>query len=278
MAKKQIKQTTKDFLLENQNKRSPEDMAERAGLDPEKVVKKLEVLNSLPKKNDEWISQLKQTSTWKQLQSQFSKDELNFFLDKYVITMEQFKDDVFATELTQIIQMIKFEILMDRNLRDRRKNRESIENLESLESDLMDEVGGDLTQMTESQHTRYIEIQKTCGLMRAGEKASTTEYNDLHKEHSTLMKLLKGTREQRMKNSIDVTTTFFDFVKSLMNKDKQEKEARQLELFKIAANKEYENLTKPHTYLNGEADLPILSAESMERYEKSKIEESTNAE
>lgn len=273
MAKKQIKQTTKDFLLENQNKMSPEDLAAKAGINPDKVVKRLEVLNSLPRKNEEWILQLKQTSTWKQLQAEFSKEELSYFLDKYVIMMEQFKDDVFATELTQIIQMIKFEILMNRNLRDRQKNRQAIENMETLESQLMDEVGGDLTQFSPEQQTRFLEIQKACGMMRAGEKASTTEFNDLHKEHSSLMKLLKGTREQRMKNSIDVTTTFFDFVKSLLNKDKQEKEARQVELFKVAAEKEYEKLTSPHTYLNGEADLPILSAASMGKYMASKAEE-----
>lgn len=273
MAKKQIKQTTKDFLLENQNKMSPEDLAEKAGINPEKVVKRLEVLNSLPRKNEEWIFQLKATSTWKQLQAEFSKEELSYFLDKYVIMMEQFKDDVFATELTQIIQMIKFEILMNRNLRDRQKNRQAIENLEIIEAALMDEVGGDITRMSPEQNTRFIEIQRACGGLRAGEKASTTEFNDLHKEHSSLMKLLKGTREQRMKNSIDVTTTFFDFVKSLLNKDKQEKEARQVELFKVAAEKEYEKLTSPHTYLNGEADLPILSAASMENYMKNKTEE-----
>jgi hypothetical protein len=60
---------------------------------------------------------LRKSLDWQALQEEFMETELEFFAYRYSKLMSQFKDDVFPTEETQIFQLIKFEILMQRNLK-----------------------------------------------------------------------------------------------------------------------------------------------------------------
>lgn len=196
---------------------------------------------------------------WKQLKEKFSDKELIKFEEDYVALMGQFGEDVLPSEEIQILQIIELGILMDRIMIEKQTTREHVERLEKMQKKFLDKYHGDYTLIDEKDRTFIIDLETQVGALRSSEQNRTNEYTRLQEKHANLMKDLKGTRDQRIKQiESGGKLSFIGLIKALTNKDFQEQEGRQLELFKMAAEKEKQKLTDYHTYLDGEVDKPIL--------------------
>lgn len=260
----QITEQTRKFILQNQGVLTNQEIALRAGISQERVQKIIDAFGSLPEQNKFLVQRLKNSAAWRQIKEEFSEDELDYFVETYSLLMDQFKEDIRPAEEKQICQIIKLDILMHRNLSGRRKIQEAIELQERMVTNIVDRAGGDMSLVTDADKSLITEANKTIGQLRGSEQSRTADYATLHKEYDSLMEQLKATRNQRLDRIEDNKTTFPDLVKQLISRDKQEMEARQAELFKKAVAIEYERLTEPHQYMDGEWDLPILNSESLE--------------
>lgn len=197
---------------------------------------------------------LKDSQEWKLLKQEFSSEELKLFEEKFPLLMSQFRSDITATETTQILQCIKYDVFLTRSL--------------SAQKRLLDEIAeiqGELESTPTSNKEGRRELrsrQKVC------EEAYTNrqhEHNKLQERSESLMKALKGTRDQRIKN-LEATTNkdFLSIVKMLQNKEIAEREGRECGLLALAACKELLRLSQWHTYDDGALDKPVLSPDTID--------------
>ncbi len=208
--------------------------------------------------------ELRSSESWKRLKDELTQEELVLFEEEYVKLMSQFKGDVLATEEIQIMQAIKFDILMSRNLRARQKAIIDIKKLETIQEKLLAKFGGNIEALDESDKNFIITLESQLQAAKAAEQDRTSEYVKLQDRHESLMKTLKATRDQRIKQIESSKVSFLGFLKMLAERDKQESEGRQLELMKLATDKEMDRLGRPHKFEDGNEDSPILCSETVD--------------
>lgn len=198
---------------------------------------------------------------WLNLKEEFSGEEIGFFEEQYVALMEQFKGDVLATEETQVFQVIKYQILMSRNLRSR---KEAIGDITAAmkEQDKLSEMVMRGTA-TDEDRNRLLQIEQHIVSIKAAETSRTTEYVKLQERHDKLMENLKATRNQRIDKVANGNISFLEVIKELEKKDVQDREARMMTLTKIATQEQEKRFYQELKYDDDTFDRPILSADSM---------------
>lgn len=199
---------------------------------------------------------LRSRQEWKEFKKQFTDEELSWMEGRYVTIMRQFKDDILPTEETQIFMAIKYEILMNRCLRERKIAQENVDEVQSLI---------DLESRKPEKDAHLIQaLNQRLQSWLAQEKTSLRDYNDMQDKYNKLMESLKATREQRIKEIENASESFIGLIrKVLKDKEWRIKEGRTNELFKLAAQKEKERLSQLHQYVDGKVDTPILSHETL---------------
>lgn len=208
--------------------------------------------------------ELRKTEMWRRLKDEFEESELTFLEERYVAMVDQF-ETVFATEETQMLQCIKLEILMSRNLQQRKKALQSIRFIEESQSEMMEEYcpGGDRSNITKEQLDQLCNIETQLNAARSDEQSKTAEYDKLSSQHTKLMQSLKATRDQRLDKIESTKVNFLDVIRQLNDRDIQEREGRQMELMRIAGERELIRLGRPITYDDGNQDSPILCPETV---------------
>lgn len=206
---------------------------------------------------------LKNTPEWKQLTKEFFEDELDVFEHRYAEVVSQFADDVLPTEKTQIFQMIKYEILMGRNLESKKRAIEQINDFQILKGQLKKK--GKTPE--DKQQIFYVEEQMRSLEISLGAKAS--EYVNLQKQHESILKNMKATRDQRVKNAEGRRKSWVDIIKALEEKEFRDNEGAELALMQKAINKERDRLSEYHQYSVDVVDKPILTYETVGEDEES---------
>lgn len=218
--------------------------------------------------NEEKVSirlELRNSEAWKNLKGEFTSEELKYFEEGYIKLMSQFKGDgVMASEETQIFQAIKFEILMSRNLKERRRCRDDISNLENIQTSFLSGFNNDPKNMGPDDKEFSLNLETQLNVARQSEQSRTGEYVKLQERHEALMKSLKSTRDQRIKQVESSKVSFLSVIKLLQDRDVQDRECRQMELMKMAGAREYTRLGRPMKYEDGNDDSPILSADTVD--------------
>lgn len=266
--KTRLTRESEKFIVDNMANFSSDEIAKKLNCTVKAVENVIEVYGNLPEQNVAWKQYLRKSIVWKQLKDQFSEDELQYFEESFVALMGQFNEDVWKTEESQIFQLITLDILMKRNLKAKRATRNHIEELEHLQRDMVARYNGDYTAMTDGDRSFIIDLEKQISGSRSAESNNSREFVEFQKQYNDILQQLKGTREQRIKQIESSKTSFVSMVKTLLEKDVQEKESRQMELFKLASQKELKRLGQPHQYVNQEIDLPILTSETLEEFDK----------
>jgi hypothetical protein len=173
-----------------------------------------------------------------------------FFEEEFVKLMAQFRGDVLTSEEMQIFDVIRFDVLKGRNLIEQRKLKEE---LAEAERDLArrrdeDEEG----VRTAVSHVRDL---------RAAMTALGSEYGRLQESHRDLLRALKSTREQRIKEINSGKDTVLGLIRQMQSEEFRELEGRELALARLAADREMARLSQDHLYEDGQMDRPVLTAE-----------------
>lgn len=255
------------YIVENAEKQTPEQIAksldrtvemvrefikDNVGVAPDKAAPGEITLRK----------ELRATAEWVELQRQFTDGELRYFEEKYTSWLTQLKDNYTQSEETQIFLLLKNEILINRNLADKKRATGDMARMQTMLDDIYNKYP-DGTEMSDSDKQLAANINEQLSATRAALSARTTELMNLQKCHSDLMKQLKATRDQRLNRVEASKDSFIEIIKDLMSEERRLKEGEHMELMRMAAEKEKERLSGYHTYADGNVDRPFLNSDTV---------------
>ena len=266
------------FIIENASKLTTEDIAEQIGKSVKIVEREIQNHVKLPTAENNTIRwHLRKMPEWKSIKQQFNNDELNLIEEKYVKYVEQMENNLTATEESQVLNMIKLEILMDRNLISNRQSLESLVIYEQTSQAIIDSVGGDYSLLDEDQLKQIQDCQNQITSIRDGQGFRNKQHMEMQTQLNSIHSKLKTSRDQRVGQILDAKKSFGAYLKELMDIKNQEKESRWIELNNMAVEKEEKRLSRAHKYADGSYDNPMLTADILEQLDKEEEDETEDS-
>ena len=210
-------------------------------------------------------SDLKAGVGWARLRKELEEDEQQLFADRYVALMEQFKDDVLATEDSQMFKAIKYEVFLGRTAVKLKAVSRELRAIERAQDHLGREIARKrLAHLDVAPEMELLlNYQQESQSLAAHHKSLVGEYTSLDEKHQRLLQDLKGTRQQRIDKIESGKISFLGLIKGLQDAEVADRAGRQNEQMKRAAAKELARLAAPHTYGDGVEDLPVLNADTV---------------
>jgi len=260
MKKGRFSKTEQDFIKENYKKLSPFDIAIQLDRDPTSIESYIDLKldsTALDDREIEALHDLKSRPFWKDLEKQFSEEELQSLLYHWSRIITQFRDDVLPTEELQIIDAIKLEILMNRALTSQQTNMRDVRRYEEL-------VTEEKSKSLEIQDKDHIyNLERQIAILRAAQESLTRDYKDLQTKKAGMLKDLKATREQRIRRLEDSKQTFIGWVRNLMsNPEVRRQIGKDMEKMRLAMDTEQKRLAEYHKYEDGNIDQPFLTPDT----------------
>jgi hypothetical protein len=193
-----------------------------------------------------------------ELSGQFTDEELGLFKYHWSRIIAQFKDDVFPTEELQVVDVIKLELLMNRCLK---SNKDNITDMSAFEKMVKEERAVD----KEDRDQDYIlNLERQIAALRASQESLNRDYRELQSKKASMLREMKGTREQRIKRLEDSKQSFVSWVAHLMqDPDTMKKYGIEMEKMRLAMKKEGERLSAFHQYEDGTIDQPFLTPDTV---------------
>lgn len=148
-------------------------------------------------------------------------------------------------------------------MRERKRCLQDVERMEEMLDKTLAQYKGNEIAMDSRTKEQIIDMERQLELSRSATHTKSKEYMDLNAKHSVIMKELKGTRDQRISKVENSKESFIGLIKDLQKEEIKMKEARYMELMRLASEKEFKRLSEPHKYVDGQIDQPILSAETV---------------
>lgn len=212
--------------------------------------------------------QVKTRPYWSELEKQFSSDELELFVQHWHNIVYQFKNDTLYTEELQIVEVIKLEILSNRILTDQQKVRQSID---KVDKEIAKERRDDGSSVDSRNKITLLETKMTQLYIALNQYMS--DYEGTLKHKKDMMKEIKGSREQRIKQLESSKESFAGWFRNLMlNPEERRNLGMWMEKMRLATDCEVERLYEYHQYENKEFDRPFLTPESV-MLEERKVED-----
>ena len=141
-----------------------------------------------------------------------------------------------------------------------RGNKENIEQISLYEHMIQDERSQDKDQ----QDMDYIiNLERQVASLRASQESLNRDYRELQAKKGSMLKEMKGTREQRIKRLEDSKQSFTSWVAAMMqDPDRMKQYGIEMEKMRIAMNREKERLSQFHTYDDGVVDQHFLTPDT----------------
>jgi hypothetical protein len=201
---------------------------------------------------------LEERPYWHELTNQFTSEELELFKYHWSRIIAQFKDDVFPTEELQVVDVIKLEILMNRCLK---SNKDNINEMNVIEKMIRDERALDKDQRDQDY---LMNLERQMAALRASQESLNRDYRELQSKKASMLREMKGTREQRIKRLEDSKQSFVSWIASLIqDPDLMKQYGIEMEKMRLAMKKEEERLSAFHKYEDGQIDQPFLTPETV---------------
>lgn len=202
--------------------------------------------------------ELKETSSWKQLKQEFNPKELELFQEKYSEFMIQFsKEGILPSERMQIFHLIKSEILASRCLQAQYRITEEIQRIETEQDRFQKQLDDSGKKPTRGELDYMSSLDNQLDTRRRSVQDLAKEYNTLQKNQGDLMKTLKATRDQRVKEIMERPVDFISLIKLLQDEEVAAREGRHMELLRLAGENAYKKYQTPHEYADKLIDVPI---------------------
>ena len=254
MAGKKLSKADREYIDKHHSAQSPDEISLFLRKPAELIEQYILTISDDSRKN------LRSSKAWQQLKDEFDTDELEYFEEQYTKYIDQFREDVLVTEETQIFLVIKFEIMMHRNAKGKRNASKEIARLSRLQTDFLARFSSP-DDMSDNDRTYLLNLETQIQACKAAEQARSVEYIKLEEKHQALLKDLKATRDQRVTRIESSKETYLAIIKKLADEEEREIAGRQMELMKMATDREFKRLTAPHTFEDGSQDSPVLTPE-----------------
>ncbi len=209
---------------------------------------------------------LRQSPEFRQLRAEFTKRELKYFCHRYAKHLSQFREDVTTTEETQIFQLIRYEIIMQRISSDVKSGMRDKKRLELLLQRFWQKHEG--KDVDEAAMNILRDLENNLSAIRAAEMSKSTEYNKCHERQASIVKDLKATRDQRLARVESSKDDIVGLIKALQDDKFRQSENEQLQLVKLAVEREAKRLASEHKFVDGQSDLPVLTAETVAEFNR----------
>jgi hypothetical protein len=209
------------------------------------------------------VSSLRKSPIWRQLQRQFDAEELKYFEERYVELLEQFKEDVFASEEMQVHLLIKMELLINRNLEQQNQCVRQMDEATRRRQELADRVAKGLVEDEREAKREIKEAEVAFQDARAARSNAASELMKYQDKHADLLQALKATREQRVTRIESSKESFLSVIKRLQLEDERSREGQQMELMRRVTERERQRLASYHDFADGNRDQPLLNAETV---------------
>jgi hypothetical protein len=232
---------------------SYEDIADKLDRDPESVEKFIKrKFNVGASKEEKAAFELDQRPYWVEVKQQFTEDELKLFRYHWARIISQFRDDVIPTEELQVVDLIKLELLMNRSLK---QNKDNIEQISTLEGLIQAERARDPDQQDVDM---VFNMERQAASLKASQESLNKDYRELQTKKNSMLKEMKATREQRLKQSL------VGWIAYLMgNPDVTSQYGIEMEKMRLAMKKEKERLGAFHKFTDGQVDQPFLNSDTI---------------
>lgn len=259
MRKGRISNDEARYITQNAQRLSVDEIAAELERDPDSInsfiKRKLKLGLS---REEEAAYSLEDRPYWVELRQQFTEEELALFKYHWSRIIAQFKDDVFPTEELQVVDVIKLELLMNRCLKG---NKENLDQISAFEAMIQEERAFDPDQQ---DRDRIMNLERQVSGLRAAQESLNRDYRDLQTKKSSMLKEMKGTREQRIKRLEDSKQSFTAWIVHLMqNPDVVHRYGIEMEKMRLAMAKEEERLSQFHKYEDGQVDQPFLTPDTV---------------
>lgn len=259
------------FIRENYNKLTATSIAKRLNRLVESVESFLKREGLYGGSYDkETAYDIINTEYWKEIKKQFNEEEQKLFLKSWNEITAQFKNtDILFTERLQMIDVVKLDVLMNRNLSEQAEIQKNIR---------------DFQKMVEEENIdaeNKAEIKMSIVSMYGTLKDMGKSYREMLEKKDKLWSALKATRSDRIKQIEQSKSTFSGWITELIKNDEErERIGLYIEKQRLATNKEMERLSQEHVYgeeHHKEIDIPFLTPEVVMEKEKERQEEIENA-
>lgn len=249
------------FIRQHVEQKTVDEMADSINRSPESVTRWINDnigLDTQSKREVEGSNELRNRTYYPQLVAQFSPEELNLFDFHFKKMWSQFKDDVFHTEEMQIVDVVKLDILMNRILS---AQRATIIQVDQIEAD----VALERRLGREDQDREYImELTRQVGALRAAQESMMREFKEHQAKKISLIKELKGTRDQRVKSIEDSKKSWATLVNSMtVDPNFRKAMGQEMEIMRYARDQEAARLSIPIEFEDGQVDRPLLNSKSV---------------
>ncbi len=269
----------KKFIKENTGVLTVEEIAEKLNRNVD-FVKKYTVksMASAGVYNPEDIDyeiklKIESSESWKAVVKELTESEMRRFIEIYTKMIGQFRGDVTAIEETQIMQAAKMEILMSREMQ---LMRNMTEQIEKLETELMGFGKNEDLEVDEMARKNLVE--EMLSSYRTGMSQSHTPHLKMQEKFNELIKMLKGSRDQRINKIDSIKVSWIDVLKEINDDTTREIAGITMETNQREYKKEFKRLASSHTYTNQTVDQPILSSESYHEEDGNNLEKDTGSE
>lgn len=193
---------------------------------------------------------------WPIILKQFDDEELIIFRYQWNKIYKQFGGDVLPTEELQIIDIIKLEVLMNRNLKEQRDSKTGIE---ELEHEIL------ITKEQEPVDKMWLaSLQQQLGFFRTAQTTMGKDYRELLDRKEKQFKAIKGTRNQRLDRIENSNESFLQWMSEIIDNPQRRKQLGiRMEKMRLAVLDEKIRLAAYHKYEDGNVDQPLLSHETV---------------
>jgi CheY-like chemotaxis protein len=203
-------------------------------------------------------TQLTNSLYYNNLKEQFSKEEIDFYLEEWASLCLQF-EDIVATEKRQIDELIKAEIMGNRILRNIKITEDEIKRLIE-EVELLNETHD--MEDDETAQERDMQLQALIRTMSAASQGMSIDYQKNVNVKNDLLDQLNARRRDRVDQIAKRGTTFLSLVEAFREKEIRDKQARHMELVRIAKEKKREDWRQPHMFPDGVKDCVLMDEHS----------------
>lgn len=195
---------------------------------------------------------------WKELEQQFTNEELELFKYHWARIISQFQDDVIPTEELQVVDLIKLDILMNRALKG---NKDNLEQISALDALITAERQRDPDQIDTDQ---LFNMERQVASLKASQESLNKDYRELQTKKNSMLKEMKATREQRVKRFEDSKSSFAGWMAYLVsNPEIAQGYGLEMEKMRLAMQKEADRLSQFHKYTDETIDQPFLTPDTV---------------
>lgn len=228
--------------------RSEESLQERC---TQLGIHKKTVTNSL----DGQEFSLRGRAYFSELTKQFTDSELDLFEYHWNRIISQFSGDVLPTEETQILDVIKLEIIMNRNAVQQKVLLEQMRVTDS-------EITG-VRHSANASPDLILALETQLAALASGHGAIVKEYRELQEKKDKMLKSIRGDRAERV-SAATGRMNFVSLIKELVgNPDLRKKIGLEMEKRRLAMQKAKKELSEYHTFVDGTVDQPLLTVETL---------------